>query len=199
MYDLNNLVLLGGAALAACSLGATLIPDPRSEFQRDIKERSLHEFTVRDIDGAEVELSRYRGKVVLVVNVATLAPTAAQLYSLQSLQAKFGERGFAVLAFPSHSFGKEPRPDADVKQTCLTRYKVGFDLFGKVAVLGKDQCPLYSFLTSREKHPQYGGAIDNDYAKFLVGKDGRVAGRFKAMQDPLTPEIVHAIERALAA
>jgi len=199
MHDVMPLALLTGTVLAAAGVFGTLIPDPRSEFQREIKERSIHEFTVRDIDGNSVELSRYRGKVLLVVNIATLAPTAAQLYSLQSLQTKFTDRGFTVLAFPTHSFGKEPRTDADVKQTCHTRYKVGFDLFGKVAVLGKDQCPLYSFLTSREKHPQFGGAVDNDYAKFLVGKDGRVAGRFKAMQDPLTPEIVQAIERALIA
>jgi len=199
MHELSTSPLLFGALVAGAAALATLIPDARSEFHKAVKENSIHDFTVKDIDGADVPLSRYRGKVVLIVNTSTLSPSATQFYSLDSLQKKFAERGFQVLAFPSHSFGKEPRTDADIKQTVQTRFKTVADLFGKVAVMGKDQAPLYAFLTSRDKHPQFGGAIDNDFTKFVVGKDGRVAARFRAIQDPLTPEVIQAIERALLA
>jgi Glutathione peroxidase len=175
----------------------SLIPDPRKEFHAPMAANSVHDFTVKGIDGADIPLAHYRGYPLLIVNTATLCPSAAQFISLEALHQKFKDRGLAVLAFPSNSFGMEPRPDVDIRHICESRYKVTFPVFSKIAVNGKDQAPLYRFLTNREKNPQFGGAIDNDFTKFLIGHDGHVVGRFRALLDPLSPEIVQAIERTL--
>ena len=188
------------AAVGAVAAAAgTLIPDSRAAFYTPVSAESVHDFAVRDVRGAEVALERYLGSVLLIVNVATLAPNASQFVSLESLYRKFQARGLRVLAFPSHSFGAEPRREADIEQICRNRFRATFDLFEKVAVNGKDQAPLYAFLTNRHRHPEFGGAVEHDFAKFLIDGDGQVIGRFRPAQDPLSPDVVASVERAVDA
>jgi len=158
------------------------------------------DFTVLDIEGRAVPLARYRGQVVLIVNVASQCGLTPQYEQLQALHQRYAERGLRILAFPANNFGgQEPGTNAEIKQFCTNRYRVRFDLFSKISVKGADQHELYRFLTSPEKNGRFGGEIQWNFTKFLVGRDGRVIARFEPRTKPDAPEVVAAIEQALAA
>lgn len=162
------------------------------------KATSVLDFTMKDIDGREVALSKYKGKVLLIVNVASRCGMTPQYEQLQMLHEKYGAKGLAVLAFPANNFGgQEPGTNEEIKSFCSTQYGVGFDLFGKVSVKGEDACELYKFLTSKEKHEKLGGEIKWNFTKFLVDRDGKVIERFEPRTKPDAPEVVKAIETAL--
>lgn len=158
------------------------------------------DFTMQDIDGHDVPLSRYRGQVVLIVNVASKCGLTPQYQDLQALHERYAERGLRVLAFPANNFREqEPGSNAEIKSFCRDNYAVTFDLFGKVSVKGDDACELYKFLTSEEKNPGAAGAIPWNFTKFLVGRDGKVVRRFEPKVKPSDAEIVQAVEQALEA
>lgn len=157
------------------------------------------DFTVLDIEGREVPLARYRGQVVLIVNVASQCGLTPQYEQLQALHERYAERGLRILAFPANNFGgQEPGTNAEIQRFCTDRYRVRFDLFGKISVRGADQHELYKFLTSPEKNGRFGGDIQWNFTKFLIGRDGRVVARFEPRTKPDAAEVVAAIEQALA-
>jgi glutathione peroxidase len=159
---------------------------------------SALDFTVQDIDGNDVDLARYRGKVVLIVNVASKCGFTPQYRELQVLHEQFAEQGLAILGFPSNDFlWQEPGTNADIKQFCTTTYGVDFDMFAKVAVKGRKQCDLYRFLTSKERHQDLGGAIRWNFTKFLLDRQGRLVARFGPRTPPDDPKVVEAVLRAL--
>ncbi len=156
------------------------------------------DFSVKNMDGAAVPLAKYKGDVVLIVNTASLCGNTPQYASLEKLNQKYRKQGLRILGFPANNFGsQEPGTNKDIKEFCTKEYHVTFDMFGKLSVAGADQDPLYAFLTSKTTNPQFGGKIDWNFAKFLVGRDGQVIARFPASQDPMTPTTVKAIEDAL--
>jgi glutathione peroxidase len=159
------------------------------------------QFTVQSIDGKEVKLAdKYAGKVCLIVNVASKCSLTTQYVQLTALHKQYGEKGLAILAFPSNDFEQEePGTNAEIQTFCKTTYGVEFDLFAKIPVKGPEQAPLYRFLTSKEANGNFGGEIEWNFAKFLVGRDGQVIARFKPGIEPGAPVIVEAIEAALAA
>jgi len=160
--------------------------------------KSPLDFTVKNIDGKDVPLSKYRGSVVLIVNTASQCGFTPQYASLETLYEKYKDKGLRILAFPSNDFGhQEPGADPEIKQFCTLRYKTTFDLFSKVATQGPEQAPLYKFLTSKETNPKFAGPIEWNFNKFLVNRDGQVIARFKSPQDPLSPEVISAVEAAL--
>lgn len=161
--------------------------------------QSIHEFTMTDIDGQEVALSDYRGQVLLVVNVASKCGFTRQYAGLEKLYQAYKDRGFAVLGFPANNFmGQEPGTEAEIKSFCSLTYGVTFPMFAKISVKGKTIHPLYAFLTDKTVHPEHGGAISWNFNKFLIGKDGRVLGRYGSRTEPDDPELAAAIEAALA-
>ena len=156
-------------------------------------------FTMKDIDGKEVPLSKYQGKVLLVVNVASRCGNTPQYAALQGAYDKYNKQGFAVLGFPANEFGQqEPGTEAEIKQFCTAKYNVTFPMFSKVVVKGEGQAPFYHYLTDKQTNPTYGGDIEWNFAKFLINRKGEVVGRFPAKMNPASPEIVAAIEKALA-
>jgi glutathione peroxidase len=160
--------------------------------------KSPLDFTMKDIDGKDVNLSKYKGKAVLVVNVASKCGLTPQYEQLQQLHDKYGEKGLAVLAFPANNFNsQEPGSNAEIKSFCQTTYKVGFDLFSKISVKGDDTAELYKFLTSKEKNEKFGGEIKWNFTKFLVDREGNVVARFEPRTKPDAPEVMKAIEAAL--
>jgi glutathione peroxidase len=168
------------------------------EKKGDPKVSGVLNFQMNDIDGKKVDLARYKDKVVLIVNVASKCGYTPQYEQLQALYAKHKKDGLVVLGFPCNDFGKqEPGDEAKVKEFACGVYKVEFDLFSKVKVVGKDACPLYQFLTSKETNPKYAGAVKWNFEKFLIARDGTVAGRFLSGVDPAGAEFVGAIEREL--
>ncbi len=158
--------------------------------------RNVHEFTMKTIDGKEKSLADYKGHVLLVVNVASQCGLTPQYAGLEDLQKKLGPKGLRVLGFPANEFGaQEPGTDAEIQTFCTSNYGVDFDMFSKVKVKGAGMHPLFELLTS---DPKFGGEIKWNFNKFLVDKEGRVIGRFEPKVEPTAPEILAAIEKALA-
>ena len=162
--------------------------------------KTLHDFTARTIDGTPRSLSDYRGRVTLVVNVASKCGLTPQYAGLEELHETFGPKGFAVLGFPANEFGaQEPGTDAQIKEFCTTSYGVKFDMFAKVKVKGPGIDPIFDFLTSKETNPASGGEIKWNFNKFLIGKKGEILARFEPQVEPTSPEVKAAITSALAA
>ena len=160
---------------------------------------SVHDFSAKTIDGTDKSLSDYRGKALLVVNVASRCGLTPQYTALEATHRKYGGRGLVVVGFPCNQFGKqEPGTEAEIAAFCSTKYDVTFPLFSKVEVNGDGAHPLYAFLTSQPTSPEGPGKISWNFAKFLIGKDGAIAARFAPTEDPAGAKITDAIERALA-
>jgi glutathione peroxidase len=159
---------------------------------------SVHDFTLNSIDGKPAPLSEYKGKVLLLVNVASKCGYTPQYAGLESLYRKYKDQGFVVIGFPANNFGaQEPGTNAEIKQFCSTKYNVSFPMYAKVSVKGSDTTPLYQFLTDKSANPGRGGEIQWNFTKFLVDRDGKVVGRFEPAVTPDSPELTGAIEKAL--
>jgi len=155
-------------------------------------------FTMKDIDGNDVQLSKYAGKVLLIVNVASKCGNTKQYKPMEALYAKYKDQGFEILAFPANNFlFQEPGPNAQIKQFCTMNYGVTFPLFSKISVKGSDMDPLYRFLTDKTTDPNFGGDIEWNFAKFLIDRSGNIVDRFKAGHSPDSPDVVDAIEAQL--
>jgi glutathione peroxidase len=150
---------------------------------------------VKDIDGKDVDLADYKGKVVLIVNTASKCGLTPQYEGLEALYKKYKDKGLVVLAFPANEFGKqEPGSNSDIKEFCKDNYSVSFPLFSKIVVKGDGIHPLYKQLTSA---PGYSGEIGWNFAKFLLNREGEIVGRFDPREKPDSDKIVEAIEKAL--
>lgn len=160
---------------------------------------TLHDFPIRSIDGRSRSLSELAGKVVLVVNVASQCGLTPQYSGLEDLQKKYESRGFTVLGFPCNQFaGQEPGAEAEIHAFCSTTYGVTFPLSAKVDVNGEGRDPVYAWLTAQGTAPDGAGDIKWNFAKFLVGRDGRVVARYSPMVTPDDANLVADLEAALA-
>jgi glutathione peroxidase len=182
------------------------VPAKSQEKSEDTKPvtaetaKSVLDFTMKDIDGNDVPLSKYKGKTLLIVNVASKCGMTPQYEQLEMLHEKYGAKGLNVLAFPANNFGgQEPGTNEEIKSFCKTKYSVGFDLFSKVSVKGDDSCELYKFLTSKEKNGKLGGEVKWNFTKFLVDRDGKLIQRFEPRVKPDADEVTSAIETTLEA
>jgi glutathione peroxidase len=163
-------------------------------------DKNIYDFTLNSIDGQPAPLSAYKGKIVLLVNVASRCGYTPQYTALESVYEKYKDRGFVIVGIPANNFGgQEPGTNEEIKTFCSSKYNVKFPMMAKVSVKGDDQNPLYVWLTDRTAHPQTGGEIKWNFTKFLVGPDGRVIQRFESKVTPDSPEVTSAIEKALAA
>lgn len=159
---------------------------------------TLHDFTQTTLDGKSKNLADFKGKPVLVVNVASRCGLTPQYAGLQKLQETYGARGFNVLGFPCNQFmGQEPGSEKDIAEFCTKNYGVTFPMFTKLEVNGAGRAPLYAWLTAEKTAPDGPGDIAWNFGKFLVGKDGKVIARFNPRVAPDAPELVAAIEKAL--
>jgi len=156
---------------------------------------SVHEFTMKSIDGADTPMAAYKGKVALIVNTASACGYTPQYAGLESLYRKYKDRGLVVLGFPSNDFGgQEPGTEAEIKTFCKRTYDVTFPMFAKVKVKGEGKAALYQYLTGSK-----GGEVRWNFTKFLVDGNGKVIGRFEPGSKPESEEVVKAVEAALAA
>jgi len=162
------------------------------------KSSSIYDFTVQDIDGKDVKLSEYQGKVLLIVNVASKCGNTPQYEGLQKIYEEYREIGLLVLGFPANNFGnQEPGTNQEIKEFCSLNYGVTFPMFSKISVKGADIHPLYHYLTSQESNPEFGGEISWNFNKFLVDPSGKIVARFGSKDKPESEKVVQAIERAL--
>lgn len=174
-------------------------PPPTMKAQpKDKKMTSIYDFTMQSIDGKEVKLSEYRGKTVMIVNVASRCGYTPQYDGLEKTYAKYKDKGFVILGFPANNFGsQEPGSNQDIKEFCRLNYGVTFPMFAKISVKGADQDPFYAFLTSKETNPEFGGDITWNFNKFLVAKDGVIVARFPSSDEPTGDKVTKAIEQNL--
>ncbi|MFN8288540.1 MAG: glutathione peroxidase [Chitinophagales bacterium] len=161
--------------------------------------KTVYDFTVKDIDGKNVSLSAYKGKVLLFVNVASLCGNTPQYKDIQTLYTKYKDKGLVVLGFPANNFmGQEPGDDKEIKQFCTREYAVTFPMFSKISVKGKDMAPLYSYLTRKDENGVADAPVTWNFQKFLVGKDGKVITSFSPRTLVSEADVVASIEKALA-
>ena len=158
---------------------------------------SIYDFTLPLLNGKAAPLADYKGKVVLVVNVASRCGFTPQYSALESTYEKYKDQGFIIIGFPANNFGgQEPGTNEEIAKFCSGKYNVTFPVYGKVSVKGDDQTPLYAFLT-KDANPAVAGDIKWNFTKFLVGRDGKVVQRFEPATTPDSPEIIAAIEAEL--
>lgn len=159
---------------------------------------SISKIRIKDIDQKETTLGAYKGKVLLVVNVASKCGLTPQYKDLEALYLKYKDQGLVVCGFPCNQFGgQEPGTNAEIKQFCSLKYNVTFPMFDKIEVNGANRHPLYVALAGKDA--AFPGDIKWNFTKFLIGRDGKVIQRFESKTKPDAPEVTAAIEAALAA
>jgi len=159
------------------------------------QQPKLYSFVMKTIDDEEKSLSDYKGKVLLIVNVASKCGNTPQYEGLEKLYQKYKDRGFMILGFPANNFlHQEPGTDAEIKKFCTLNYNVTFDLFSKISVKGNDQHPLYRFLTEESS---VSGDVKWNFQKYLIDRHGNVVEKFSPKTDPLDQNVVNSIERLL--
>jgi glutathione peroxidase len=157
----------------------------------------IYTFTLNSIDGKPAPLAEYKGKVVLLVNVASQCGYTPQYSALETIYEKYKDQGFVILGFPANNFGaQEPGTNEEIKTFCTRKYSVTFPMYSKISVKGADQAPLYAYLT-KETGPGITGDIKWNFTKFLVDRDGKVVQRFESAVTPDSKEVTSAIEKQL--
>ncbi len=193
MARMRTVALAALVAVIACDMAWA---------EEDTKEASgsMLQHKVKDIDGNEVDLAQYEGKVVLIVNVASKCGYTPQYEGLEALYRKYKDQGFVILGFPANNFmGQEPGTNEEIKTFCRTTYGVTFPMFAKISVKGDDIAPLYKTLTSKEANGEFGGPIKWNFTKFLIGRDGKTVERFGSRVKPEDAKVTGAVETALKA
>jgi glutathione peroxidase len=186
-----------GIALAvSIGLGKDIVKEPTD---KPVENGPL-QFTVKDIDGKEQSLADYKGKVVLIVNVASKCGNTPQYKGLEALYEKYKDKGLVIIGFPANNFGgQEPGTNDQIKEFCSSKYNVAFPMMSKISVKGDDKAPLYKYLTEKETAGDFAGDVEWNFGKFLVDRNGALIGRFNPRTKPEEAVVTGAIEKALAA
>lgn len=159
---------------------------------------SVHDFTLNLIDGEPAPLADYKGKVLLIVNVASRCGFTPQYKGLETLYRKYKGQGLVVMGFPANNFGRqEPGTDKEIKAFCSRNFDVSFPMFSKISVKGADTHPLYQFITDTQANPKTGGEIPWNFTKFLVNPEGEIVARFAPDVTPESAQMTSAIEALL--
>ena len=163
------------------------------------QSKNIYDFTMKSIDGDQVNLGSFKGKVVLLVNVASKCGYTPQYTALESVYEKYKDRGFVIVGVPANNFmQQEPGTDAEIKTFCSRKYNVTFPMMSKVSVKGDDKTPLYQYLTDSSLNPKFGGDIKWNFTKFLIDRNGDIVARFEPATTPDSAEVTSAIESTLA-
>jgi glutathione peroxidase len=194
---------LTGVALAARPSYPKDVVKPPSEAPAVAKAdqpASPLDFAVKDINGHDAKLSQYRGKVVMIVNVASKCGYTPQYEQLEAIYKKYADQGFVILGFPANNFNKqEPGTNEEIQTFCKSKYGVTFPMMSKISVLGEDKAPLYKFLTEQPTAGDFAGDIGWNFNKFIVDRNGNVIARYNSATKPDAKTVTDEIERALKA
>lgn len=194
----RQIAVIALAAIGAAVVSVVALSRANDRMEAATVANSVYEFTMKDIDGKDTSLAQYRGKVLLLVNVASRCGFTPQYEGLEKVYLKYKDRGLVILGFPANNFmGQEPGTNEEIKSFCSLKYNVTFPMFAKISVKGDDIHPLYKYLTDKQTDPQFGGDVKWNFNKFLVGRDGRIIGRFEPAVKPESAEVTQAIEKAL--
>ena len=161
--------------------------------------KTVYDFTMKNIDGKNVSLSEYKGKVLLIVNVASMCGNTPQYRDIEALYKKYKDKDFVVLGFPANNFmGQEPGSDKEIKEFCTREYAVTFPMFSKISVKGKDMAPLYSYLTQKAQNGTIDADVKWNFQKFLISKKGTVITSIGNRTSVNDAEVISSIEKALS-
>ncbi len=189
--------LLAAVMMVVFALAAVSISLSRASGaaeQQPTTRPAVLNYTVKDIDGNDYDLAKLKGKVVLLVNVASKCGYTPQYKGLESLYEQYKDKGFVIVGFPANNFkGQEPGSNEEIKQFCTSKYNVTFPMMSKISVKGDDMHPLYKQLTDAT------GQVTWNFNKFLVGKDGKLIEHFDSKVKPDDAKLTGAIDSALAA
>ncbi len=175
--------------LALCAASAVL----------PAQQKTIYNFTMKSIDGQPTSFESYKGKVVLLVNVASRCGYTPQYTALEAIYEKYKDKGFVIVGIPANNFmQQEPGTNEEIKTFCSRKYNVSFPMMAKVSVKGDDQVPLYHFLTEGSTDPKFAGDIKWNFTKFLFDRNGQPVARFEPAVTPDSQEVTSAIEAALA-
>lgn len=163
-----------------------------------ITEKNIYGFTMNNIDGKPVSLSEYRGKVVLIVNVASKCGLTPQYEELQAMYEQYRDKGLVILAFPANNFlGQEPGTDEQIKEFCSKNYGVTFPVFSKISVKGKDMAPLYKFLTTKGENGVEDSSVKWNFQKYLIDREGRLVTSIDPRTSVKEKSVTDMIEKLL--
>jgi len=158
------------------------------------QEKTIYDYSVKDIQGNEISLSDYEGKVLLIVNVASKCGFTYQYEGLEELYQQYQDEGLVILGFPANDFlWQEPGSDEEILNFCRSNYDVTFPMFSKIKVTGTDKEPLYDFLTSGDGNEELQGRISWNFNKFLINRQGRIVDRFDSKVEPMSDEILQSL------
>ena len=169
-------------------------------FSSPKKPKTVYDFNVQTVDGEATTLRPYKGKVLLIVNVASKCGLTPQYADLQALYDKYKDRGLEILAFPANNFlAQEPGSNSEIKQFCQSNYQVNFPIFAKISVKGKDMHPLYRYLTKKSENGRLDAPVTWNFQKFLINRQGEVLESFSPRTKVTEASVLAAIEQALKA
>lgn len=191
-------------ALAVASAGALFLSrglmtgNAQTKPKQEKAMKSIYDIPVKTIDGKPATLGDYKGKVLLIVNVASQCGYTPQYEGLEKIYKQYQSKGLVVLGFPANNFGgQEPGTEAEIVTFCSKNYGVTFPMFAKLSAAGADIHPLYKFLTEKETNPNFAGKINWNFNKFLIDKNGDPIARFDSADKPESAKVTQAIEQAL--
>lgn len=191
-----TLVLLSLMVGMVSMAGETVAKQDGADGSSD--EKSIYDFKVKTITGEEVSLEDYKGKTILIVNVASKCGYTRQYAEMQAAYEKYKDRDFVVLGFPCNQFGgQEPGSEEEIVKFCKENYGVSFPMFSKLDVKGESADPLFKFLSALETSPKGSGDISWNFEKFLINAEGKVLGRYKSAVSPTGKEMVELLEELL--
>jgi glutathione peroxidase len=194
-FLLSALMLFYSCKAQVNSSGSSQI-NPNTKNQSSMENKNIYDITVKDMDGKDVTLSDYKGKVLLIVNVASFCGNTPQYEGLEKMYKANKDKGFEILAFPCNDFGEqEPGTNDEIRQFCESKYNVSFKLFDKVKVLGDGRAPLYERLINNAPTT---GDVKWNFEKFLIDRNGNIVGRFSSKTKPDNEELVAAVNAELA-
>lgn len=191
MRSLNVMTILAG--MLAIAFSSTFAGETSKKGASPVLNHKM-----KSLDGKEVDLKKYKNKVLLIVNTASKCGATPQYKDLQALHEKYKDQGLVVLGFPCNQFGsQEPGTSLQISEFCTKNYGVTFDLFSKSDVNGENASDLYKYLTSKKANPKTAGPVKWNFEKFLINRDGEIAARFRTRVNPQSPEVTKAVEAEL--
>lgn len=191
-------MFLAGLVVLAAAAAPALIGAGENQAEPPGKKKGVLDYKMKGIDGKDVDLSKYKGKVVMFVNVASKCGLTPQYKGLQKLHDDYAKDGLVIIGVPANEFkSQEPGTDKEISDFCTTKYGVKFVMLSKVVVKGKGIAPLYEHLTSKDKNPDHAGEITWNFEKFIIDRKGEVAYRFPPREQPTSKKVVEAIEAEL--
>jgi len=197
-----SVLTLAAMVFAKPPAPTNIVKDPTSSpaMAKDNQPASPLDFKVTDIKGQPCDLHQYRGKVVMIINVASKCGFTPQYKGLEALYKKYESQGFVIIGFPADNFAhQEPGTDEQILAFCKSKYDVTFPMMSKISVAGDDQAPLYKYLTNKETAGEFGFPIGWNFTKFLVDRNGNLIARWASQTTPEDKQVTTEIEKALAA